>query len=81
MPYPPQLKSESSHLIAGGEWGLFFYTQGEPGVDDLLIVYFGLDTVYEIDYSINHDMRDATSYHNWYGKAERRLAVRTDERN
>lgn len=56
MPYP-RLKSESSHLIAGGEWGLFFYTHGEPGVDDLLIVYFGLDTVYGIDYYINCDMQ------------------------
>ena len=56
MPYP-LLKSESGHLIAGGEWGLFFYTQGEPGVDDLLIVYFGLDTVYVIDYYINCDMQ------------------------
>lgn len=56
MPYP-RLKSESSYLIAGGEWGLFFYTQGEPGVDDLLIVYFPLDTVYGIDYYINCDMQ------------------------
>lgn len=47
---------------------------------DLLNVYFYLDTVYEIDYSINRDMRDTTSYLDWYGKAERRLAVRTDER-
>ena len=36
---------------------LLFYTQGEPGVDDLLIVYFPLDTVYGIDYYINCDMQ------------------------
>ena len=56
MPYP-RLKSRSSYLIAGGGGLLLFYTQGEPGVDDLLIVYFPLDTVYGIDYYINCDMQ------------------------